>query len=74
MQKIVGIDFCLFKDCAQSPLRHITGMIGNGCKTVSDWVMPNFVAACSMAIKGESKSAQLLNDLCIFKTGQPAHY
>jgi hypothetical protein len=27
-----------------------------------------------MAIKGESKSAQLLNDLCIFKTGQPAHY
>ena len=68
-QKIAGIYTGLFKDCSQSAFGHVAGVIGNNGISICLFVIPDFMASGSLAVKGKTKRLETLYDLSISKTG-----
>lgn len=73
LQEIVWRNTCFFKDCSKRPSRHITRMVLYGGISVFNFIIPDLVAAGSLAIKSESKSLKAFNNFTIMKTRQPSH-
>lgn len=63
----------LFENSPESPLRHITGMIGDRRVTAGPWVEPNLMRTRGLAVEHEAKPLQPFHNLPIAKAGELAH-
>jgi hypothetical protein len=55
IQEIVWRDSGLFKDRPESAFRHIAGMVGDGGISISLVVVPDFMAASGLTVKGKAE-------------------
>lgn len=63
----------LFEDGPESALRHIAGMVGNSGVSVRLLVVPDFVAAGGLPVKGKAERLKAPGYFAVAETGQPPH-
>lgn len=63
----------LLEDGAEGPFGHVAGMVGDGGVAVGGRVMPDLMAAGSLAMKLHSERLQSPGDVAIAKAGEPTH-
>ncbi len=73
LEKIFRIDTGLFQNSTQRALWHVAGMVGDGCKSTTVRIMPDFMTPCCMTIKLKAECFEFSNYLPVFETRQPSH-
>ena len=63
----------MFKDGSKSALGHIAGMVGDGGVSVCLTVVPDFMTAGGLPVKGKAERPEESGYFTVPKTGQSPH-
>ena len=73
LQERVRLDAGLLEDGAQRAFGHVAGMVGNGGVAVRGRVLPDLMAAGSLAMELEPEGLQSPGNVAVAKTSETTH-